>query len=87
MSFFKYFIGGCIAVERVVVIAIVFDRLTLCKPSELPLFEGLGDLCLDESLDYDFWMTGDYGMGDLISIVQKLFESLVVQVKAAQTFR
>lgn len=47
----------------------------------------LDQLCIDGSLDYQFWMDGNYGMGDLIAIVQKLFESLVVQVKAAQTFR
>jgi hypothetical protein len=47
----------------------------------------LEDLCLDESLDYQFWMAGDYDMIDMIDIVNKLFESLVVRVKAAQTFR
>ena len=47
----------------------------------------LEDLCLDESLDYRFWMAGDYDMIDMIDIINKLFESLVVRVKAAQTFR
>jgi len=47
----------------------------------------LGDLCLDESLDYEFWMAGNYSMEDLIEIIQKLFESLVARVKAAQSFR
>ena len=47
----------------------------------------LEDLCLDDSLDYQFWMAGDYDMIDLIDIVDRLFESLVVRVKAAQTFR
>jgi len=47
----------------------------------------LGDLCLDESLTTSFWLEGNYSMSDLIEIVQKLFESLVEQVKAAQSFR
>lgn len=47
----------------------------------------LAHLCVAPSLDYAFWMTGNYSMTDLIAIVQKLFESLVVQVKAAQSFR
>lgn len=47
----------------------------------------LGDLCIDRSLDYKFWMAGDYDMIDMIDIINKLFESLVVRVKAAQTFR
>ena len=47
----------------------------------------LGKLSIDDSLDYEFWMTGAYNMNDLISIIQKLFESLVEQVKAAQSFR
>ena len=51
------------------------------------LSEMLGHLCLDESLTPLYWMAGDYDMGDLIAIVQKLFESLVERVKAAQSFR
>ena len=47
----------------------------------------LGDLCTDTSLDYEFWMAGNYGMTDLIDIVDKLFESIVERVKAAQSFR
>ena len=47
----------------------------------------LDSLCIDDSLDYDFWMAGNYGMDDLIAIVQKLFESLVEQVRSAQSFR
>lgn len=47
----------------------------------------LEDLCLDESLDYQFWMAGNYDMIDMIDIVNKLFESLVVRVKSAQSFR
>jgi len=47
----------------------------------------LGDLCTDTSLDYEFWMDGNYGMTDLIDIVDKLFESIVERVKAAQSFR
>ena len=47
----------------------------------------LGKLSIDDSLDYDFWLAGNYNMNDLISIIQKLFESLVEQVKAAQSFR
>ena len=47
----------------------------------------LDQLCIDGSLDYQFWMDGNYSMGDLIAIVQKLFESLVERVKAAQSFR
>ena len=44
-------------------------------------------LCIDDSLDYTFWMEGDYSMADMIEIVQKLFESLVERVRAAQSFR
>ena len=44
-------------------------------------------LCLDDSLDYEFWMDGNYSMADMIEIIQKLFESLVARVKAAQSFR
>ena len=47
----------------------------------------LAHLCVAPSLDYQFWMAGDYSMEDLIAIVQKLFESLVERVKAAQSFR
>ena len=47
----------------------------------------LKDLCLDDSLNYQFWLAGDYDMIDMIDIINKLFESLVVRVKAAQTFR
>ena len=47
----------------------------------------LGDLCIDDSLDYDFWMAGNYDMIDLMDLVDKLFESLVERVKAAQSFR
>ncbi len=47
----------------------------------------LDHLCINGSLDYQFWMDGNYSMEDLIAIIQKLFESLVAQVKAAQSFR
>jgi len=47
----------------------------------------LSDLCLDESLDYEFWLAGNYSMIDLVDIIDRLFESLVVRVKAAQSFR
>lgn len=47
----------------------------------------LDSLCIDDSLNYDFWMSGNYSMNDLITLVQKLFESLVKQVKSAQSFR
>lgn len=49
--------------------------------------EVLGDLCLDDSLDTEFWRDGNYSMIDLFAVVQKLFEVLVEQVKSAQTFR
>lgn len=49
--------------------------------------EVLGDLCIDDSLDMAFWQDGDYSMIDLFAVVQKLFEVLVEQVKAAQSFR
>jgi hypothetical protein len=49
--------------------------------------EVLGDLCIDDSLDTEFWQDGDYSMIDLFAVVQKLFEVLVEQVKAAQSFR
>jgi len=47
----------------------------------------LESLCIDDSLDYEFWMAGNYDMIDLIDIVNKLFESLTTRVKEAQTFR
>ena len=47
----------------------------------------LESLCIDDSLDHEFWMAGNYDMVDLINIVDKLFESLVERVKEAQTFR
>jgi hypothetical protein len=47
----------------------------------------LDDLCIDSSLDFEFWIAGNYDMIDMIDIVNKLFESLVVRVKEAQTFR
>ena len=47
----------------------------------------LDDLCIDASLDFEFWMAGDYDMIDMIDIINKLFESLVVRVNAAQSFR
>lgn len=51
------------------------------------LCEMLDSLCIDDSLNYDFWMAGNYSVTDLIIIIQKLFESLVEQVKTAQSFR
>jgi len=47
----------------------------------------LDHLCIDGSLDYQYWMDGNYSMNDMIEIIQKLFESLVERVKAAQSFR
>ena len=47
----------------------------------------LSDLCLDDSLDYEFWQNGNYSMSDLMDVVNKLFESIAVRVKAAQSFR
>lgn len=51
------------------------------------LCEMLDSLCIDDSLNYDFWMAGNYSVTDLIIIIQKLFELLVEQVKTAQSFR
>ena len=47
----------------------------------------LESLCIDDSLDYAYWMAGNYDMIDMIDIVNKLFESLIVRVKEAQSFR
>lgn len=44
-------------------------------------------LCIDESLDYQYWMDGNYDMVDLIDLVNTLFGSLVERVKAARSFR
>jgi hypothetical protein len=60
--------------------------ITMRQPTRAEM-DALQKLCLDGSLDYGFWMTGNYSMSDLIEIVQKLFESLVAQVNAAQSFR
>lgn len=47
----------------------------------------LDRLCIDESLDYQYWMDGNYDMVDLIDLVNTLFGSLVERVKAARSFR
>lgn len=47
----------------------------------------LSDLCIDDSLNYEFWRGGNYSMNDLMDIVNKLFESIVVRVKEARSFR
>lgn len=44
-------------------------------------------LCIDESLNYDYWINGDYDVNDLVLIIQKLFENFANIIKEAESFR
>lgn len=47
----------------------------------------IGDLCTDDSLNAEFWESGDYAIDDLVTIIQKLFENFVTIIKEAESFR
>lgn len=47
----------------------------------------LADLCIDSSLNSEYWMRGDYNIDDLVLIVQKLFEHFANVIKEAGFFR
>ena len=51
------------------------------------LSEMLADLCEDESLDVEFWLAGNYALGDLVAIVGRMFAAIADEVKTAQSFR
>jgi HAMP domain-containing protein len=44
----------------------------------------LDQVCIDGSLDYAYWIHGDYNMIDLSEIIDTLFESIVKRAKAAK---
>jgi len=51
------------------------------------LYAILGTICIDESLDSDYWEAGDYSVNDLIDIIDRLFETFLQRFRDVQSFR
>ncbi len=51
------------------------------------LYRMLGSLCCDESLNEQYWAQGEYNMGDLLDIINKLFSGFVERFQEVQKFR
>ena len=47
----------------------------------------MADLCVDESLDIDYWNNGNYSIADMFELIGKLFEGFVERAKEVQSFR
>lgn len=51
------------------------------------LYEILGCLCIDKSLNVEYWVRGDYSLSDLMDIINKLFSGFVERFQEVQKFR
>jgi hypothetical protein len=54
------------------------------------LYNLLAELCRDDTLDYDFWKEGAYGLTDLMDIINTLFGNVLTkyqEIQQAQSFR
>ena len=50
-------------------------------------FHMLGFLCVDKTLNYEFWKNGEYNPMDMIAIIEGLTTAMTKKVMEAQSFR
>ena len=50
-------------------------------------FRMLGSLCVDDSLNYEFWKNGAYDPMDMIRLMDALTSEMIEKVAEAQSFR
>lgn len=50
-------------------------------------FHMLHSLCVDKSLNYEYWKNGEYAPMDLITIMEELTAAITKKVVEAQSFR
>ena len=51
------------------------------------LFRMVASLCVDDSLNYEFWKNGAYDPMDMIRLMDALTSEMIEKVKEAQSFR
>jgi len=51
------------------------------------LYSLLADLCLDDSLDFEYWEKGDYALADLLDILNKPFDDVLTRYNEVKSFR
>jgi len=50
-------------------------------------FKIITSLCVDDSLNYEFWQNGDYDAMDMIRLIEGMTSEMTEKVQEAQSFR
>ena len=53
----------------------------------IAFFKIIASLCIDDSLDYEFWQNGAYDAMDMIHLIEGLTSEMAEKVQEAQSFR